>query len=365
MKCTLCISLIALPFLGLTQNCYKFVDGLASFKAELNNSIDNNVPGFALQLLHKDSTVLSFTSGKANLTTGTLINQETPFYIASVAKTMTAAAVLLLSQERKLKLQDYVHQYISGLPSATKSIRIYHLLTHLSGLPDYYDIYGENLQDFYNKNVLEFAYEIDSLKFEPGVSYSYSNTAYVLLALIVEKISRQTLSEFLNTRFFNPLGMHQTRVIDKPGLLPEDRAIGYKVDSNGSYSVLDYEGVYTTGAGGVYSTTEDLKKWILGLNNGKILSKRNVQLMFDFPTTYSGAKSYFGMGWNNESYGPKTPDINGLKSYGSFGVMKGFRSAIILFPDIELTIILLGNSTQLDLLSQKVIKHFIRKSEGL
>jgi CubicO group peptidase (beta-lactamase class C family) len=342
------------------HHCFRFADGSNEFKNELEKMANAKGPGFALQVLHKDSVIFSYTTGLADISNKTSITHETPFYIASIGKTFTAAAVLLLLQDKKLLLQDFIGQYIPGLPASTQQIRIYQLLNHTSGLVDYYDVLGEDLHDFYNRDVLDFVRKTDSLSFSPGVSYAYSNTAYVLLSLIVEKISGQSFATFLKDRIFTPLQMNHTTVIDKPYVAINNKAIGYRMDSAGTVSVSDYESVYTTGGGGIYSTTNDLVKWVNSLQSGKLLNKRLADLMFDFPVTLAGTKSYFGMGWTNESYGPKTPELNGLKSFGSFGVLKGFRSAIILFPDADLSMVLLGNSTQTDLLAQKLIKHFIK-----
>lgn len=354
-----CLSLFSSAFSQL--NCFQFTNGSEGFKKDLEKMANAKGPGFAVQVMHKDSVIFTYATGLANISNKTAISQETPFYIASVGKTFTAAAVLLLQQEKKLLLQDFIGQYIPGLPESAQQIRIFQLLNHTSGLIDYYDELGEDLHDFYNQNVLDFVRRTDSLAFSPGVKYAYSNTAYVLLSLIIEKVSGQSFAAFLKDRIFSPLEMNHTTVIDRPFNSVKDKAIGYSIDSSNRVSVSDYEGVYTTGGGSIYSTTNDLVKWINGLRSGKILNKRLVDLMFDFPVTFSGAKSYFGMGWTNESYGPKTPELNGLKSFGSFGVLKGFRSAIILFPDEELTMVLLGNSDQTDLLGQKMIKHFIER----
>jgi CubicO group peptidase (beta-lactamase class C family) len=363
MKKYILIIWIFIPILLHAQSSvYIFKDGTKQFLQDLQTQMNVNGPGYAIELIYKDSTFFSYASGLANLEKGLRISQKTPFYIASVAKTMTAAAILLLSQEKKIQLQDHIGKYLRDLPANVKDIRIMNLLNHTSGLVDYYDVLGENLINFSNRDVMQFVRGMDSLKFDPGVKYAYSNTAYVLLAELIERISGESYSSFVKKRFFIPLQMQNTVVVDAPDIIIPFRAIGYQVDSLNNYQKLDYDHIYTTGTGGVYSTTGDLKKWIIGLRSGKFLHKRFFDMMVDFPLTYSGAKSYLGMGWNNESYGARTPEINGLKSWGSFGVLKGFRAAIVIFPDVDLTIIILGNSTKTNFLVEEVIENYIQKN---
>ena len=169
------------------------------------------------------------------------------------------------------------------------------------------------------------------------------NTAYILLSFIIEKASGLSYAEYLKQSFFIPLQMNNTTVIDKPGITISNKATGYRVDT---LPIIknDYEDIYTTGAGGIYSTVTDISKWLIALKGGKIISKRSFDIMTEFATTFNGARSYFGMGWTNESYGPKTPDLYNLKVFGSIGTLKGFNSIIKYFPDQDVAFIVLSNS---------------------
>lgn len=362
MKYLYLLGLLGLAIVLQAQpQVFVFKNGSETFEKALASKPKADAPGYALAVVHKDSVIFSAASGLANMTTGEKIDLNTPFYIASIGKTMTAAAVLLLRQAQQIQLQDFIGKYLPDLPAFAQEIRIYHLLTHTSGLPDFYDALGIGLQNFTNKDVFKFVQKCDSLEFPPGVDYAYSNTAYVLLAMIVEKASGASFSNYLHTKFFEPFGMQQTFVKDNPEIPIPNSAIGYSADSTGVFRENDYEGIFTTGSGGIYSTVGDLHKWLIGLRSGKVLSQRSLSLMLDFPTTSAGYMSYIGMGWTNETPGPKTPEWQGLRTFGSIGMLKGFRTKILYYPDLELDFILLCNSGEMAVFSSEFIQHFAKK----
>jgi CubicO group peptidase (beta-lactamase class C family) len=316
-------------------------------------------PGYSVIVQHGDSIIAGVYAGRAETQSNRKITKDSRFYIASIAKTMTAAAVLLLAKEKKLHLDDRIRTYFPDLPAFMKDIRIYHLLTHTSGLIDYYDVYGERPRGFTNDSIVQFVRTSDSLLFEPGVDYSYSNTGYVMLAEIIEKVSGMSYARFLDQKFFGPLHMDQTVVIDQPGMSIPDRVIGYVTDSTGRLQVSDYTNTFVTGSGGIYSTIGDLSIWVRALWTGKLLSGRWRDLMLDFPTTLRGSKSYFGMGWTNESFSGKDPDFGGVPVYGSLGVLQGFRSGIFVVPDADLTLIFLSNSGTMGVDPMGVIRQYL------
>ncbi len=342
------------------QNCFQYKDGVDKLEQILKKRDYLNKPGFALAVIHGDSVIFSTANGLANITQGKVNNINTSFYIASIGKTFTSAAILLLRQEKKLNLDDRISKYINGLPQIMKDVRLYHLLTHTSGIADFYDSRGVQ-PGITNKVIMEFAKSQDSLAFEPGVDYAYSNTAYIMLASIIENISGKSYAEFITEKLLTPSGMTSTKIIDKPGVEITGKATGYSTDSTKKILVNDYSG-YTTGSGGIYSTVTDLSKWIIALKNGKILNPRNSLLFWDFPTTLAGYISYMGMGWFNESFGPKTPDLNGLKVFAALGELNGFRTHLAYLPDQDFTFIVLCNSGKFEISYDEILKAFIKKS---
>jgi CubicO group peptidase (beta-lactamase class C family) len=334
---------------------------VAQLKQQLNEKKGKQEPGFSLLVAYKDSVILTLHTGVEDIRSKKPIDENTSFYVASVAKTFTAAAILKLRQDKKLDLSDKISKYLPGLPAYTKDIRIFHLLTHMSGLPDYLDVLGEELPGFKNEDVLKFVQARDSLLFEPGLDYSYSNTGYILLAQIVEDISGKKFPDYINENLLLPSGMLTTKANDKPGKIVDNKAKGYTKDSLGNILISDYTNIYTVGSGGYYSTIFDLNKWLISLKKGTVISQRSFDLMTSFPIALTGKKSYLGMGWTNESWGPKTKGLENLKAFGSIGVFKGFRSMIFYLPDNNLHLILLSNNGSFGVELMDIIKTILFK----
>lgn len=337
-------------------------DSVAALKRKFASMPQNDEPGFALLVAYKDSVILKAFKGVANVETTSRINDSTRFYTASVAKTWTAAAVLKLRQQGLINLSDRITRYLPDVPAAYSDVRIYHLLTHMSGIVDYYDVLGEDLSAHKASGILKFIKTRDSLLFEPGVNYSYSNSGYILLCEIVEQVSRRRFTDYVRDSILLPAGMKNTIPLDNPGVIIRHRAIGYKKDSLHTFKENDYQPIFLMGSGGYYSTIDDLHKWIVALKKGTVISPRSFDLMVSFPITLSGRKSYLGMGWNNESWGPKMPGLENLKAYGSFGVLNGFRSMIFYLPDNDLHLILLSNRGEFGLEMTGIIKTLLTSS---
>ena len=180
---------------------FRFEDNSNELSSYLDSVSNSRESGFAIAILHGDKVLLQKGYGVASMDTQQPITEKTMFYTASIGKTFTSAAILKLKKTGKLKLQDKISNYFPNLPSCTKDIRIFNLLNHTSGLTDFYDVLGEDVKTLSDDDVLKFAGNINSLLFEPGTDYSYSNTAYVLLAKIIEKVSGMSYANFLKKTF--------------------------------------------------------------------------------------------------------------------------------------------------------------------
>src|SRR5262245_6619442 len=172
---------------------YELASSDTSLTSELTRATETfrpGDPGVAVALLGgSDAPIIRYV-GVESMQRPTKIGPETRFYIASVAKTMTAMAALMLRDRGALKLEDSLSRWIDGLPSCMRDVRVMHLLQHTSGIPDYYEALGDSAgasQD--QAGVLRFARGLTALEFEPGVRYGYSNTGYVLLAEVIGKAS--------------------------------------------------------------------------------------------------------------------------------------------------------------------------------
>jgi len=242
------------------------------------------------------------------------VNVTIPFYIGSLAKQFTSMLIMMLKEQKKIDYEDSLKKIFPEIPDLLKPITIRQLMTHTSGIPDYYDKI-ELKPGLSNKNIFNFITEIDSLDFEPGTKYSYSNTGYVLLALIIEKISRVPYRTFIIYNLLARPQMLGTEVADMEKHKPEIRAFGYKKDgSRDDYNFLTY------GAGGIYSTTEDLFIYDQVLYNQFLIPDSLLNKAFTPAKLKDGSTINYGFGWQikedeNEKIVFHTGSLNGFRSF--------------------------------------------------
>ncbi|MDH5602969.1 MAG: beta-lactamase family protein [Cyclobacteriaceae bacterium] len=301
----------------------------------------DNVDSLLLALHQKDSfngtvlisvrdTLYKKAFGNAHLQPPLELSVDHVFYLGSLAKQFTATAIMVLKRDGLLEYDDPVIKYIPELPPVTKNITLRHMLNHTSGLPDYYTM-GVFKPGMTNQMVLDAMLTLDSLSFEPAEKYAYSNSGYVLLSVVAERVGGKSLGTLLRERVFGPLRMSHTVVFDttKPTLPP--RATGYT--PNGGPD--DY-GAFTTGGGGIFSNVEDLYQW------AKRHDHPDVGALID-KEAYTPARlandslSYYGFGWRLDPYNNKIVQHSGS--------LVGFRT--YLYQDLEndIVIILLSNFT--------------------
>ncbi len=225
-------------------------------------------PGCAVGVYRDGKIIYAKGYGLANLEENVPITPETVFDIASVSKQFTAASILLLQKQGKLRLDDDVRKYIPELPDyaahGAGKITIRHLISHTSGLRDYVSLFtlaGINNDSVTTDNdALGIILRQKGLNFPPGSAWQYSNSGYFLLSLIVQRVSGKTLKDFAAEQIFQPLGMvHSQYRNDHTSLIPH-RALAYDRGENGSYK-LSVSYAETTGDGMVHTSIEDLQKW--------------------------------------------------------------------------------------------------------
>lgn len=252
--------------------------------------------------------------GFSNKAYNKMLNTESSFYLASVSKQFTAMMIMILEEKGRLNYDDTLAEYFPQFPEYAKNITLKHLLTHTSGIPNHYrlGIYKPGLT---NADVLEALLK-EELDFPPGERYSYSNGGYVLLALIAERATAVPLHQLMNNWIFKPLGMTRTLVYHEKTPRFKNRAIGY--NANGGLD--DYQ-IFTTGAGGMFSTVEDLHKWDQALYTEALVSKATLQKAFTPTTLNNGEVSNYGYGWGIR-------DNNGQKSVMHSGSLAGYRTML-------------------------------------
>jgi CubicO group peptidase (beta-lactamase class C family) len=276
--------------------------------------------------------VLSRSYGLASLEDEVPNTRQTKFHLASITKQFTAAAIMMLQERGLLSVQDPVCKYLSPCPAAWRPVTIHHLLTMSSGIPNFTD-FPDWLRTRALPATLTDAIERfrdKPLDFQPGEKYSYSNSGYVLLAYIIERVSGRTYEGFLRENIFAPLGMVNTGYDDNKVVLKR-RAIGYAREGIRLVRAPYLSMGIVKGAGGLYSTVDDLYLWDQALYAGKLISKKSLDAMF---TIYQGD---YGYGWHIDRQFNR-------KRFFYAGVQIGFKPSIDRYMDDRVAIIILNNA---------------------
>jgi CubicO group peptidase (beta-lactamase class C family) len=261
------------------------IDGLLSYCHE-----EGMFNGTAL-VAEDGGSIYNKAFGFANRETGELLNTNSPFYLGSVSKQFTAMAIMILREQGKLGYDDELASYLPEFPSYAETVTIRHLLTHTSGIANYTD-FNIKKPGLTNQDVLDFLVERKHLDFNPGEGYSYSNSGYVLLAMIVEKVSGMRFAEFLEQWIFGPLEMDLSFVYNEADPRINDRAVGYDMfGDKDDYNLLTY------GPGGIFSTTRDLFKWDKALYTEALVKRETLAEAFTPYKLADGSFTDYGFGW--------------------------------------------------------------------
>ena len=301
-----------------------------------------DAPGASVLVFQNDQIVFSKGYGVSNITTQEKITPTTNFRLASVTKQFTAMSILLLEKQKKLSLEDPITKYFPAFPTYGKKIKIKHLLTHSSGLVDYEDLMlPTQITQLHDTNCLQLLFRTDSLYFQAGAQYKYSNTGYAILALIVEKVSGQDFANFLQSQIFKPLGMKTTLAFEEGKSTVANRAYGNSFE-NGRWIQTDQSLTSAVlGDGGIYTNTEEITKWIKALWSYKLLSEEKQNRAWSRTTLDNGKVIDYGYGWHVEDFQNITHPFHDGSSIG-------FRNSLGLFPEQKLMIVILTNRNEHD-----------------
>src|SRR5580765_6790128 len=269
--------------------------------------------------------------GFANLEWQVPNTPTTKFRLGSITKQFTAASILLLEERGKLKIEDSVKKYMPDAPAAWDKVTIFHLLTHTSGIPSFtgFPDYPKRQLETMTPQQLVDWFRDKPLEFEPGTKSNYSNSGYVLLGYLLEKISGQSYSDFVQQNIFTPLGMKDSGYDSNSAILPR-RAAGYSRSPNGPVNTGYIDMTIPFSAGALYSTTEDLLRWEQGLFGGKVISAASLAKM----TTPFKQDYAFGLGVQTK---------NGHKVIEHGGGIEGFNTQLSFYPDDKLVVVVLAN----------------------
>jgi CubicO group peptidase (beta-lactamase class C family) len=302
----------------------------------------------------KGTSIYQQALGYADYNTKRMLNDSSVFELASLSKQFTAMGIMILKEKKQLNYDDNVKKFLPDFPYGNITIR--QLLTHTSGLPAYEDQFEKHWDHSkiaHNKDIVDMLKQLqDTLFFEPGTKWKYSNTGYAILALIIDQVSEMDYNEFMSKYIFKPLGMDRTFIYNTrrtTGKMPSNYALGYVYsDSLKRYILPDslkaYNYVYyldgIVGDGCVNSTIGDLLKWDKALYTNKLVSQQRLDEMFSplVQTSPADTTSFYGFGEFIQPHSEKGKVISHTGSW------PGYRTLMVRRPDIAETIIILSNN---------------------
>lgn len=318
-----------------------------------------STPGCAVAAARDGAVLFAKGYGMADLEHGVPITPTTPFYLASVSKQFTAAAINLLALDGKLSLDDDVRKHVSEFPSYGAPITLRHLIHHTSGLRDYLSLFflaGVGDLAISNADFLAMLGRQQGLNFPTGERYSYSNSNYVLLSIVVQRVSGKSLRAFATERIFEPLGMTATVFRDHNAMLIPGRALAYFREGQGrwAHSVPNF---HTVGDGGLFSSVVDLVKWEGNFWQPKVGGAEWLRLSDARGKLNDGRGISYGAGLVHEAYRGDSVVQHG----GSFG---GYNTALMRFPKRHFSVAVLCNAftTSPGTLAQRIADLFLGDS---
>ena len=299
-------------------------------------------PGCAVSVMKDGSPVYERGYGMANLEYGIPITPQSVFHVASVSKEFTAMAVELLVNEGKVSWDDDIRTYVPEVPDFGTPITLRHLVHHVSGIRDQWNLLSMagwrwEADVVTQGDVLDITARQTELNFAPGERYLYSNTGFTLLAVVVERVTGQTLRAFTQERIFAPLGMDATHFHDDHEMIVRNRAWAYAPDPDGLYglknSIPDFDVV---GASSLFTTAHDMAAWDRNFITARVGGRAAVDRMHARYVLNGGDTIDYLHGLQARTY-------RGLRTVGHGGADAGYRTQFLRFPDQGLTVVTLCN----------------------
>jgi CubicO group peptidase (beta-lactamase class C family) len=299
-----------------------------------------HIPGVAVAIVQRGVVLEAHGFGLANVEHQVPVAEDTIFQSCSLGKMFTAAGVMLQVEDGKIALSDPITRFFPGAPAAWQAITVRHLLTHTSGIPDYTDGAIDLRQDYTEEQMAQMAFGL-KLAFTPGDKWSYSNTGYLLLGIIIRKAANAFYGDVLAERVFTPLGMTTTRVISEADIVPH-RAAGYAL-VNGAIKNQSWvsPSLNTTADGALYFSVKDLIAWDAGVRGGRILKAASWASVFEPVRLNDGTTHGYGFGWAIGTRG-------GMPVHQHGGSWQGFKTHYARFDRGDLSIVVLANLRQAD-----------------
>lgn len=302
---------------------------------------EDRAAGLVAAVAVGDDTVLLNAYGRADLEWDVPMTADAMFEVGSIAKQFTAAAILQLRDAGLLGLEDEITQWLPELGTGGRTVTLRRLLGHTSGINNFSDAPQFEINYFrpgYGRDSAVDLIELEPFRFSPGEAQAYSNSGFWLLGLVVEKASGMSLEDYLQENIFEPLGMTRSMYCDTSANVPR-RAHGYLMRGGTVIRapMVSYTWVFAPGA--VCSTAGDLLTWLQALHGGRVLSAESYEAMTTPSTLQDGTELQYGMGIKVGE------DVRGLRYIGHGGSAPGFRSEATWYPDAEMAVVVLTNTS--------------------
>lgn len=333
-----------------------------------NIGVSDTTPGGALAVIHQGKVIFKKGYGLANLEHKIPFTAATISDIGSVAKQMTVMGILQLIKKGQLAIDDPLRKYIP-CPEYLAEVTIRQLMQHTSGIKEVYALLplmgwkqGDRITQQDAKNIIA---NVKELNFSAGANFSYSNTGYMMLAEVIEDVAKLSFEAYMQKNIFKPLDMNHTYIMDYQGKKFPNMATSYHLHDKYPLSYYNYHPTFSRtftevydnseviGAGGVYTSLDDLILWAQHLRQPKPEWKPWVDSMKVPATLTDGSKvDFYGLGLDLHQHQPR--------SYGHTGSSAGYRANLIIYPEVDLIIITKTNRPDLDFnpLFKQVLAHF-------
>jgi CubicO group peptidase (beta-lactamase class C family) len=300
------------------------------------------IPGVSLAICRDGKLINATGYGLANVEWNAPVAPDTIFQTGSVGKQFTSMAIMMLFEEGKLGLDDKLIKYIPESPAIWSDVTLRELLTHISGISDYggeEDTMGKGVINFHNdytEEQLVQAFAKMPMDFPPGTKWSYSNTGYVLLGIVIHRVTGKFYGNFLEERIFQPLGMNSTHIISEADIVAH-RAAGYRL-VKGQLKNQEWvsPALNTTADGALYTNVLDLAKWDAALYTTKLIRQSSFDIMWSPVKLKDGKTAPYGFGWD-------LAPLDGRRTISHDGAWQGFTMTIARYLDDRLTIIVMTN----------------------
>ncbi len=299
------------------------------------------MPGCAVGVVEHQALAYAQGYGMANLDYGLPITPRSNFYLGSMSKQFTAAAIAHAARAGLLSLDDAIQKWLPEIPEYERPVTVRHLLHHTSGIRDYLglaNLAGWRIENIHtDEETLALIARQEAGNFPAGEEYLYSNSGYFLLSEVLERATGSTLREYVDQHFFGPLGMERSRFNDEDVRLApmDERVIGYEATGDG-YEMSHPWNYDKVGAGGLYANIEDLARWDRNWFTEEVGGPGFTEQLGERGVLNDGTEIPYAFGLSHGEY-------RGLETIAHGGALAGFRTALVRFPQQETTVLVLCN----------------------